>query len=73
METITIHPRNKEETNLFEYLAKALKTPYTINQKTSSKEARKKPSDYFGTLSKKDGERMLRYVSESRDEWNRNT
>ena len=26
METITIHPRTKEETTLFEYLAKALKT-----------------------------------------------
>jgi len=30
MKTITIHPRTKEETSLFEYLAKALKTPYEI-------------------------------------------
>jgi hypothetical protein len=73
METITIHPRTKEETSLFEHLAKALKTPYQINQKESVKTPKKKPSDYFGTLSKKDGERMLHYVNEARNEWNRNT
>lgn len=73
MDTITIHPRTKEETSLFEYLAKALKTPYKINQKAGVKAGKKKPSDYFGTLSKKDGERMLHFVNESRNEWNRNT
>lgn len=73
METITIHPRTKEETSLFEYLAKALKTPYQIKQKESVKTTKKKPSDYFGTLSRKDGEKMLHYVNESRNEWNRNT
>lgn len=73
METITIHPRTKEETSLFEYLAKALKTPYKIKQERSIKTGQKKPSDYFGTLSKEDGDRMLHYVNESRNEWNRNT
>lgn len=73
METITIHPRTKEETRLFEYLAKALKTPYKINRKADVKTEKKKPSDYFGTLGEKDGERMLHYINESRDEWNRNT
>lgn len=72
METITIHPRTKEETNLFEYLAKALKTPYKVKEKESIKTGKKKPSDYFGTLSKEDGARMLHYVNESRNEWNRN-
>lgn len=72
METITIHSRTKEETSLFEYLAKALKTPYTIKQEGSRKTGKKKPSDYFGTLSKENGEKMLHYVNESRNEWNRN-
>lgn len=58
MKTITIHPRAKEETILFESLAKALKTPYKINQKASIKAGKKKPSDHFGAPGKKDGERM---------------
>lgn len=73
METIIIHPRTKEETSLFEYLAKALKTPYKIKEKASVKAEKKKPSDYFGTLSKEDGKKMLHYINESRNEWNRNT
>lgn len=32
----------------------------------------KKPSDYFGTLSEEEGSRMHSYVSETRNEWNRN-
>lgn len=73
MKIITIHPRTKEETNVFEYLAKTLKTPYEIKREESTKKTKKKPSDYFGTLSKGDGEKMLRYVNKSREEWNRNT
>lgn len=71
METITIHPRTKEETILFESLARALKAPYKIIQQKSTNAGKKNPSDYFGTLGKKDGEKMLHYVSESRKEWNR--
>ena len=32
----------------------------------------KKPSDYFGTLSKEDGEKLHEYVTKSRKEWERN-
>ena len=73
MDAITIHPRTKEETHLFEYLAKALKTPYKIKQTENIKATKKKPSDYFGTLNKNDGEKMLHYVNESRNEWSSNT
>jgi hypothetical protein len=30
-----------------------------------------KPSDFFGTLSKKEGEKMQEYVTQSRNEWER--
>ncbi|WP_435357244.1 hypothetical protein [Emticicia sp. SJ17W-69] len=30
-----------------------------------------KPSDFFGTLSKEDGEKMQKYVTQSRNEWER--
>jgi len=33
---------------------------------------KKKPSDFFGTLSIEDGEKMQAYVTQSRDEWERN-
>ena len=32
----------------------------------------KKPSDFFGTMSKEEGEKMQSYVLESRKEWERN-
>jgi len=32
----------------------------------------KKPSDFFGTLSKEEGEKMQAYVIKTRDEWDRN-
>ena len=31
-----------------------------------------KPSDFFGTLSKEDGKKMQAYVTQSRNEWERN-
>ena len=34
---------------------------------------KRKPSDFFGTLSHEDGEKMKAYVNQSRDEWERNT
>ncbi|MFT4092629.1 MAG: hypothetical protein QM640_03230 [Niabella sp.] len=71
METITLHPKTKEETILFEGLAKALKTPYEIS-KTETLNSKKKPSDYFGTLSEEAAEKMHQYVNESRNEWDRN-
>ena len=33
---------------------------------------KKKPSDFFGTLSKEDGEKLHEYVIKSRREWERN-
>jgi hypothetical protein len=30
-----------------------------------------KPSDFFGTLSKKEGEKMQEYITQSRNEWER--
>jgi hypothetical protein len=70
MEIITLHPKTKEEAALFEHLAKALKTPYEI-RKEKPHDLRKRPSDYFGTLSKEEGEKMHLYVNQSRSEWNR--
>ncbi len=31
-----------------------------------------KPSDFFGTMTSEDGEKMQTYITESRNEWNRN-
>ena len=33
METITIHPKNKEQASLFEQLAKTLKVPFEKSEK----------------------------------------
>jgi hypothetical protein len=33
---------------------------------------KKKPSDFFGTLIKEDAEKMQAYVTQSRNEWERN-
>ena len=32
-----------------------------------------KPSDFFGTLTKEDGDRMQTYITKSRNEWERNS
>ena len=63
---------NKRGTSLFEYLAKTLKTPYEIKQEGSLKKGKKKPSDYFRTLSKEEGQKMQQYVNKAAM-WNRNT
>jgi len=44
-------------------------TPASIENKVS---IRKKPSDFFGTLSIEEGEKFQDYVTNSRLEWNRN-
>lgn len=71
MTTIIIHPKTKEEITLFEYLAKRLKTPYEINTEKST-ERKKKPSDFFGTISEKEGDKMHANLIKSREEWERN-
>lgn len=32
---------------------------------------KKKPSDFFGTMSKEEGEKMQAYLNQSRNEWDR--
>ncbi|MBS1538632.1 MAG: hypothetical protein JST20_12885 [Bacteroidetes bacterium] len=34
--------------------------------------AKKKPSDFFGTLSKEEGEKFHTYITKAREEWDRN-
>jgi hypothetical protein len=50
METITIHPRSKEETKAFEQMAKVLKVPF---EKVSSKDKKKKDNSSFVAKIKK--------------------
>ena len=33
---------------------------------------KKKPSDFFGTLSKEEGEKFHTYITKAREEWGRN-
>lgn len=65
-----MHPKTKEETSFYEYLAKTLRTPYQI-KKTTADKREKKPSDFFGTLSKEEGEKMHTEIDKSRQEWQR--
>lgn len=46
------------------------KTPYKTARKPVK--ATKKPSDFFGTLSEKEGEKMQLHVTDSRRAWERN-
>ncbi|MBE9465218.1 hypothetical protein ACFP1I_15605 [Dyadobacter subterraneus] len=43
-----------------------------VKQTTASVLPKKKPSDFFGTLSIEEGEKMQEYVTQSRNEWERN-
>ncbi len=70
MTTIIIHPRTKEEIHIFENLAKQLNTPYEIKMGRESVSV-KKPSDYLGTMSEEEGEKMHSYLQESRAKWER--
>lgn len=44
-----------------------------VKKTTASILSTKKPSDFFGTLSFEDGEKMQTYITQSRNEWERNT
>jgi len=70
MAVITIHPNNKEEVALFEYLAKRLNTPYVIRQDKPIT-VKQKPSDFFGSICDKEGEKLHAYVNKSREGWQR--
>jgi len=42
-----------------------------VNNTTASVASKKKPSDYFGTLSEEEGEKLQEYITQSRNEWER--
>ncbi len=58
-----------------EYIGKQLRVliyrDEEVDTVTTSTIAKKKPSDYFGTLSVEEGDRMHDYVANSRKEWER--
>jgi hypothetical protein len=43
-----------------------------VKETTAAIVPKKKPSDFFGTLSPEEGEKMQAYVTQSRNEWDRN-
>ncbi len=44
-----------------------------VKKTTASILPTKKPSDFFGTLSMEEGEKMQEYLTQSRNEWERNS
>jgi len=56
------------------YIGKSIEVLiYSIDELVENKEQnRKRPSDFFGTLSISDGEKFQEYVNNSRLEWDRN-
>ena len=42
------------------------------NTTVTEKPTKKKASDFIGILSKKEGEKMQKYITKSRNEWERN-
>jgi len=69
METVIVQINNKKAYELL----KNLEDLELIKLLKKSTKEKKKPSDYFGTLSEKEGEKFQSYVSESREKWNRNS
>jgi hypothetical protein len=46
---------------------------YAIDEVVEEKNtARKKPSDFFGTLTQEEGEKFHNYILQARNEWDRN-
>lgn len=68
METILVQVNSEKAYELL----KNLEDLHLIKLLKKGTEKNKKPSDYCGTLTKEGGERFHSYVSESREEWNRN-
>ena len=44
-----------------------------VKTTTASISPKKKPSDFFGTLSVEDGNKLHNYITQSRNEWERNS
>lgn len=78
MESITIHPRSKEQRKVFEQMAEALQIPFDIIEESSFstekiiREGKKKPSDFFGILTPEEGKKFDTHIKEMRSEWERN-
>jgi len=43
-----------------------------VKETPASVSPKKKPSEFFGTLTKEEGEKMQAYIAQSRNEWERN-
>lgn len=60
-----------------EYVGKEVHVLFYIDEEvkktTTSILPQKKPSDFFGTFSLEDGEKMQSYITQSRTEWERNS
>ncbi len=68
METIWVQVNSEKAYRLL----KSLEDLQLIKLLKKGKESGKKPSDYFGTLTEEEGKKFHSYVSESREEWERN-
>jgi hypothetical protein len=59
-----------------DYVGKQVHVLFFIDEEITATTAsvihKKKPSDFFGTLSNEDGEKMQAYLTKSRNEWDRN-
>ena len=59
-----------------DYVGKEVHVLFYLDEEVKTTKASvlptKKPSDFFGTLSKEEGEKMQAYVIKTRDEWDRN-
>lgn len=58
-----------------DYVGKKVRVLFYIDEEVTSTTAgiapKKKPSDFFGTLSREVGEKMHEYATKSRNEWER--
>jgi hypothetical protein len=56
-----------------DYVCKEVHVLFYIDEEVENSQAKiisnKKPSDYFGTLSREEAQKMQEYVTQSREEW----
>lgn len=59
-----------------DYVGKEVHVLFYIDEEVKETKASilptKKPSDFFSTLSLEEGEKMQKYINQSRNEWERN-
>ncbi|MBS1559460.1 MAG: hypothetical protein JST69_12125 [Bacteroidetes bacterium] len=53
------------------YVGKEVNVLFFTEDEIEIEKPKKKPSDYFGTLSVEEGEKFLKYLAKSRNEWQR--